>query len=368
MIETRALTAARHGCLSEPVGHVAPTSCFFLCHTMRSGSTLLCDALGSTGVAGYAEEYFPERSSFGDVYVTTGAALKDPDSWRADWTSTPFERCLDRVLSCGTTPNGVFASKLRWFNMAYFGEVFGAPPRQGDVSVAGHLDRLFPNLRYVWVTRRDKVRQAVSLAKARQSSQWKKMSPQQQGSDAADYNFHLVESALRQIVHEECIWEEYFTRAGITPFTVVYEDLVRRYEPTVRRLLDDLEIELPRAYAFPSPRVHKQANDVSEEWVARYHRDERSSRAWRKAANLPALLFRRRLRETYVLPRLRVRTGHAVARLHNGGRRPTLLLPMASSQARCLGDNHNDASPVGAASPQLPSGDRSRVDRWFWRL
>jgi trehalose 2-sulfotransferase len=304
------VTARPPAWLNERGAHATPKSCFFICHTLRSGSTLLCDALSSTGVAGCAEEYFPERHPGGEAFVATGAALKDPDTWRSDWTITPFEQCLDRVLRSGTTPNGVFASKVKWFNMPYLNEMLGALHQRGGLSLAEHLETRFPNLRYVWITRRDKVRQAVSLVKARQSKRWKAMSAQPQRSDAVDYNFHVVDVALRRIVYEECAWEEYFTHTGITPLTVVYEDLVRNYESTVRRLLDDLEIDLPSGYVFPPPRPHKQADAVSEEWVERYHRDARSSRTWRTVANLPALLVRRRLRETYVLPRLRTHMNH----------------------------------------------------------
>jgi trehalose 2-sulfotransferase len=299
--------------LSEQPAHLTPTSSFFICHTLRCGSTLLCDALSSTGVAGHAEEYFPERARDGTVFVAIGAALKDPSTWRFDWTTTPFEQCLDQVFRSGTTSNGVFASKVKWPNMPYLGEMLDGLPGRHDLSLKERLDAIFPNLRYVWVTRRDKVRQAISLVRARQSSQWTSMSTQEGRSSAADYNFHIVDIALRGIVQEECAWEEYFTQAGITPFTVVYEDLVRNYEATVRRLLDHLEIELPASYVFPTPRLDKQSDAVSEVWVEHYHRDASSSRRWRAVAILPALLTRRRLREAYVLPRVRRRIGRLFA-------------------------------------------------------
>jgi trehalose 2-sulfotransferase len=299
------VTTAAPARSSEQGVHVGPKSAFFICHTLRCGSTLLCDALSSTGVAGYPEEYFPERHHPGRaVYVTTVAALKDPETWQSDWTNTQLEQCLDRALKSGTTPNGVFASKVKWFNMPCLRDMLGSLPEGGDLSFAEHLDILFPSLRYVWVTRRDKVRQAVSLVRA-----------QPQPSFGADYNFHVIDAALRRIVREECAWGEYFTHAGVTPFTVVYEDLVRNYESTVRRLLDHLEIGLPRAYVFPSPRLHKQADQTSEEWVARYYRDARSSGAWRTVANLPALLVSQRLRQTYVSPRLRSGAAHAAKRV-----------------------------------------------------
>ena len=297
---------------------LAPTASFFICHTMRCGSTLLCDALSSTGVAGHAEEYFPERARDGTVFVSAGAALKDPDTWISDWTTTPLEECLGRALRSGTTPNHVFSAKVKWPNARYLGELLDALPERGSRSLAEQLGGLLPNLRYVWITRRDKVRQAVSLVKARQSAQWTETTAQPQRSHAADYNFLLVDLAVRQIIQEECSWEEYFTHTGITPFTVVYEDFVRNYEATVRQLLDHLEIDLPSAYEFPHPRLRKQADAESEEWVERYYRDARSSRTWRTVASLPALLLRRRLRQTYVVPRLRTRIGLLRNRRHTG--------------------------------------------------
>jgi hypothetical protein len=188
--------------------------------------------------------------------------------------------------------------------------MLGARPERGELSLAEHFDRVFPNLRYVWVTRRDKVRQAVSLVKARQSSQWKAMSPQPQRADVASYDFGLVDSALRTIVDEECAWEEYFTHAGVTPVTVVYEDFVRDYESTVRGLLDHLETPLPNEFVFPAPRLHKQADRVSEEWVERYRRDAVRSVKWRRVINIPSLLAKRHLRDTYVTPRLRAPLDH----------------------------------------------------------
>jgi LPS sulfotransferase NodH len=59
----------------------------------------------------------------------------------------------------------VFAAKVKWPNVAYVREMLGALPERGELSLAEPLERVFPNLRYVWVTRRDKVRQAVSLVK-----------------------------------------------------------------------------------------------------------------------------------------------------------------------------------------------------------
>ena len=70
-----------------------------------------------------------------------------------------------------TTPNGSSAPKLFWFQFQYLltklGRTFG---RNGwDPSL---LNEVFPNLRFVLLTRRDKVRQAISYVRAIQSDVW----------------------------------------------------------------------------------------------------------------------------------------------------------------------------------------------------
>lgn len=292
----------RHPAASSPSKqHPSPTACLFICHTLRCGSTLLCDLLTATGIAGSAEEYFPERLLGGELFVATGAALTDPETWRCDWSRAPFEQCLNHVVGCGTTPNGVFAAKVKWRNMLYLGDALA----QDGLTLASRLERLFPNLRYLWVTRRDKVRQAVSLVRARQSQQWVSLSPTPAAHVAVDYNFHLVDLELRRIIEEERAWDAFFTHIAARPVTVVYEDLARAPEASVRKVLDACGIHLPSDRPFPAPRVRKQAEAISDAWVESYRRDVRSRRRWHTAASLPALLLRRRLRTTYVFPRLR---------------------------------------------------------------
>ncbi|MBV9279722.1 MAG: sulfotransferase [Chloroflexi bacterium] len=270
---------------------------------------MLCDLLSSMGIAGRAEEYFPECSPDRDPYVSTAAALQDPDRWVVDWNERPFLECLDRIFQCGTTPNGVFASKLKWRSIPYFVEALQRLPGYRGLPLAEQMDRVFPNLRYVWLTRRDKVRQAISFVKARQSGVWISLARERSTPDGVEFNFHVIDSAVRRIVEEEARWERFFAEGGIVPFTVVYEDLVRDSESTMRGLLHYLGIHLPEDYVFPTPRLQKQADDVSEQWVERYYQGIEVRRRWINAATLPALLYSRSLRTAYILPDVRRRLG-----------------------------------------------------------
>ncbi len=67
-----------------------------ICATPRSGSTLLCEALQDTGVAGKPDEYF------GPMHVPR---------WRDQWQVSAVDY-VDQVLEHGSTANGVFGVKI----------------------------------------------------------------------------------------------------------------------------------------------------------------------------------------------------------------------------------------------------------------
>ena len=73
-----------------------------------------------------------------------------------------------------TTPNGVFGAKIMWPYMAGLVDGLSTIPRhQGTVAPNDLLAQAFPGLRYVWLRRMDKVRQAVSLWRAIQTWHWR---------------------------------------------------------------------------------------------------------------------------------------------------------------------------------------------------
>lgn len=82
---------------------------YLICATPRTGSTLLCSLLKSTGVAGIPESYF--RSPDEDSFALEWNVRRDSDG-RVDYTE--FVRGAVRA---GTTPNGVFAARIMWGTM-----------------------------------------------------------------------------------------------------------------------------------------------------------------------------------------------------------------------------------------------------------
>src|SRR5579864_9417497 len=76
-----------------------PQISYLVCGTPRCGSSLLCEALKNTGVAGRPEEYFWRG---------------DESFWRERWGVSTYEEYLTRAIEQGTTSNDVFSAKLMW--------------------------------------------------------------------------------------------------------------------------------------------------------------------------------------------------------------------------------------------------------------
>jgi trehalose 2-sulfotransferase len=168
-----------------------PTLSYLVCATPRSGSTLLCDLLDQTGIAGHPEEYFealrhsglprrpheyfdPERHA-NIVERLAFRELPDGKATPSDlWQPATYDRYLAWAIEEGTTPNGVFAAKLMWGYLGDFATLLRGIDGMAGLPVPELLGRAFPNLHYIRITRQDKVRQAVSLWRAVQTQTWQR--------------------------------------------------------------------------------------------------------------------------------------------------------------------------------------------------
>ena len=284
-------------------GLTEPVLSYLICATPRSGSTLLCAALDDTGIAGHPEEHFEvlletgrprqprdyfQRSNDPEVWALLddpefrdvlgeygGRYAEHPARRDPDWRPPDFEGLLDEALRKSTTENGVLGTKIMW---AYFRDfvrlarrtsALGVPPCEVPAAV-------FPNLRrFVWIRRRDTTRQAVSLWKALQAQQWRKDSDEDVSGQGLRFSFAAVNHLKLRIDEHNTAWQDFFERCGFEPLEVVYEELVADYQGTVLWLLEGIGIPIPENFAVTEPRMKRQADELSEEWVRLY--DERAA-------------------------------------------------------------------------------------------
>src|SRR3954469_24130707 len=96
---------------------------YLVCATPRSGSTLLCETLRATGIAGNPHEHFEvfrhssqprqPREYFDGVSDPEVLGLLSPlDPPRSD--PEPAAAWWGRIAQAGATPNGVWGGKLMW--------------------------------------------------------------------------------------------------------------------------------------------------------------------------------------------------------------------------------------------------------------
>jgi trehalose 2-sulfotransferase len=237
-----------------------PQISYVICAVQRSGSFLLCESLKNTGLAGAPEEYFLNN---GEGWEDGTWARQHGVKTRADYINLVFEK--------GTTPNGVFGTKVMWnyFHtmLKNLQEVPGYRGREAPQLMAS----LFPNVHYIWIVRRDKVCQAVSWAKAGQTDVygWSKgETPIPKREPFFDFEF--IDLLHNLILEGEAGWQNFFETCGVQPFKVVYEELVEAYEPTALKILDYLNVSYPKDLVFGERRLQKQADSLNEEWVLKY--------------------------------------------------------------------------------------------------
>jgi LPS sulfotransferase NodH len=250
---------------------VPPTLTYLVAATQRSGSTLLCRALTDTGVAGRPEEYF-----------LTGPPDAFPPGWTF-WEEGIFARphgrmdregYLDLVFRLGTTPNGVFGAKLMWNNVPWVLEKLRELPRFAELDRAESFRALFPNLHVIRLTRRDRVAQAVSWARAAQDGVWVVSDGEPTApATVPEYDRDLVAALADMLAEGEQGWPELCAELAVTPLEIVYEDLVdpATYADTVRSVLRHLGID--DDVAISPPRTRRQADGVNEHWKQRYTTD-----------------------------------------------------------------------------------------------
>jgi LPS sulfotransferase NodH len=276
------------------VDAIAPQRSYLVCATPRSGSTLLCETLEQTGVAGRPREYFEALKETGVprrpreyfwglrspevLRLLPHDAQLDRDSERvATWNRDDYARHLDASIHEGTTANGVFGAKMMWGYFDDFLELTRGIPRLGGMGDGSLLNAAFPDLHYVFVSRSDKVRQAVSLWRALQTWVWRKAEghaddeplPEQR----AVYSFDAIDHLLDQLRRHEDAWRGFFFRIGRRPLSVLYEEVAGDLDATVDRVLRELDLERAPVSAPVTQRMHRQSDDLSESWVQNYLED-----------------------------------------------------------------------------------------------
>jgi LPS sulfotransferase NodH len=248
--------------------------------TPRSGSTLLCETLRATGIAGNPLEHFevfrhssqprqPREYFAGvedpevlDLLSALDPPRPDPEP-AADWWA--------RIQAEGRTDNGVWGGKLMWNHtddLLPRARELDAVPDDADLD-ATLTALLGPELKLVYVTRPDKVAQAVSLWKAVQTQTWRAG----RGTPAAQarYAFAGIDHLVAQLEEQDAAWRDWLAATGRGVHAVSFDALAADPAGVIGGVLTHLGLP---ADDVPAPATERQGDARSAEWADRYRREK----------------------------------------------------------------------------------------------
>ncbi|MGA8116073.1 MAG: Stf0 family sulfotransferase [Actinocatenispora sp.] len=233
---------------------------YLICATPRSGSTLLCGLLDSSGVAGHPASYFNRKSL--DEYADDWRIAR-PRNGRID---VPFVRA---ALTAGRTPNGVFGGRVMAETLP---ELIGglaaaaAAPAMTDVDL---LSAQFGRLKLVHLRRCDVVAQAVSWARSLQTHFWHPGEVVEPGAQDPHYDEELIGRLVATIENAEADWTTWFASHSIVPCEVTYEELAADPLRTAHGVLDHLGLKIPPDRQL-LVRHRRQADHINADWITRF--------------------------------------------------------------------------------------------------
>ncbi len=239
-----------------------PTISYIICSMPRSGTHLLGEALQNTGRAGRPDEYF--------ICDHDGRMENQTGNIANLYGEKTLEEFRQLVLELGSTANGVFGITIMGGYLQMIVDNFHTLPQYQNLGPYELLNTLFYNPKYIWLVRRDKVKQAVSIVKALQTNLWRKSKEMPNiRNQQLEFDYKGIEHYQKRIIAAEERWETYFKEHDIIPFKVVYEDLIDAYEQTAIAILDFLNIPT-NDILFGPRQLRRQADDLTEDWIARY--------------------------------------------------------------------------------------------------
>jgi trehalose 2-sulfotransferase len=219
---------------------------YIVASSPRSGSTYFCRLLGQSGLLGTPSEV-----------LNPGFDLKGfKNRFKA---SSPADYIAE-LIARRTAKSGVFGLKAHFENFEGFLKEYPAL-----------LDVLSP-VTYIYINRRDRVAQAVSMARALQTNQWSSQG-QEGKKPELRYNRELIANAMKEVELQDAGWLNWFKAKNITPFRLTYEALLDDPTGTVQKVVEHLGVQNAERDEVKVPPVEKQGDDTNQEWIERFRRE-----------------------------------------------------------------------------------------------
>jgi LPS sulfotransferase NodH len=256
-----------------------PKISYIIFSTPRSGSTLFCEALTKTRCAGHPDEHFVH-------WYRVECRPEQITPIEAPFRMIPPVLQMQRAIKRGLR-NGVYGVKVMYSYYNFVENSIRSLSGLQGVSTRELLETFFPNLHYIHVLRRNKIRQSVSLTRAVLSNRWKEnrwtflvqtfekfqKSGNKERKKEILYDFDRIHRFYLETCRQDQEWQNYFAEIGIEPYSVFYEDLIKNFETSIADVLRYLGSSESPNLKISDLFLKRQSDDVNEEWSERFERD-----------------------------------------------------------------------------------------------
>ena len=240
------------------------SSFYAIWFSQRNGSSLLCKALESTGLLGKPSELF---------------TLESNEKLLNKHESKSYEHLQERIYELGSSSNGVFGIKLnapKKENDPLIHELKEFPIVGNNATLSSNFavwEKVFPNCKHIFLTRRNKVRQAVSWWKAIMTNEWHRKSGEQSNADVTElvdkYNFDAIKHLLIETSIRESKIQAFLNEGKCSALTIVYEDFIKNYKGTVKQIGNYIGVDIDEKMV-DLPYYSKLADEISDEWTEKF--------------------------------------------------------------------------------------------------
>lgn len=216
---------------------------YILCTSPRVGLTVLGQMLTDTGCAGDPLEYFNPRYFQALQKRMNGG--------------TTLSSVMSFLENHRTSSNGLFGVQIHW---SHFNRLF-----QGNTDLRDEFFDCYDKI--VFVRRRNRIEQAISLYRATRSNLWSSLDEGREGARHHDENTFDPVNIIR-FLHNVSLqdqgWLDYFKRRQKEYLTVYYEDLMKDWNGKSQEVID----YLAPPYALPIPRKALRQQRPEEDALA----------------------------------------------------------------------------------------------------
>ena len=227
---------------------------YIVCATMRSGSSLLCELLSSTKMAGQPQEFLNKKREE-----------------KSQFPLNPYSSYIRHNFNHFASDNGFSGIKMMWDNLEDMIQRLRAESYDYASSDLEIVRQAFPDPSFIFIERENKLRQAISLARAEQTKVWdiKRNSSASKRTFARVTDFHITQSYNR-LANYENAWKAFFQKYQLPFYHVTYDEITQHPEAAIKDILSFLDVPNYSQASIQPPQRKKQADWYTDYLAFRY--------------------------------------------------------------------------------------------------